>query len=185
MPAYEQIAIADVRPSIDGGRYPVKMVVGDRCTIEATIFRHGHDRIRAEVRWLAPGDETPQVTAMSVAEKGLDLWRADLPLEVIGRHRFTVAAWTDPYASWVDELTKRVEAQQADIESEINEGLSLVERVVAAQTGQASAEAAGLLAEMRAVAADPAWLLQVAAGAPALALMARLGPRTDEAVFAP
>ncbi|MEZ5287372.1 MAG: alpha-1,4-glucan--maltose-1-phosphate maltosyltransferase [Vicinamibacterales bacterium] len=185
MPAYEQIAIENVRPSVDGGRHPVKAVVGDPCIIEATIFRHGHDRMQAVVRWRGPDDTEPHEAPMALVEPGLDRWEATLPLLAVGRHRFTVAAWTDHYASWVVELTKRVHAKQPDVASEIHEGLTMVEKVVRSHTGAEKDDAQALLSRMVATEAQPERLLEVVSAPEALDLMARLGPRPDEVVFKP
>src|SRR6185437_7540750 len=45
-PAAEQrrVIIEHVRPEIDGGRFPVKRVVGDTVIVEAAVFADGHDR---------------------------------------------------------------------------------------------------------------------------------------------
>ena len=48
---YEQVVIEGISPSIDGGRHPVKGIVGDTINVEATVFKHGHDRVRAALRW--------------------------------------------------------------------------------------------------------------------------------------
>jgi hypothetical protein len=50
--------------------------------------------------------------------------------EALGRYHFTVAGWTDTYASWVEELRKRVAARRPDVASEIAEGLAMVAKVV-------------------------------------------------------
>ncbi|MDQ1615084.1 MAG: hypothetical protein QOJ60_1023, partial [Actinomycetota bacterium] len=38
-----RIPITDVEPVVDCGRFPVKAVVGETISIEATVFREGHD----------------------------------------------------------------------------------------------------------------------------------------------
>jgi len=77
-------------------------------------------------------------------------------------HRFTVAAWTDHYASWVVELTKRVQARQPDVASEIHEGLTMVERVSRTHSGPEHDEAQALLGEMVKTESQPERLLEVA-----------------------
>ena len=37
----------DVRPQVDGGRYPVKRVVGDALVVDADLVADGHDVIAA------------------------------------------------------------------------------------------------------------------------------------------
>ena len=182
---YEQVVIEAVGPSIDDGRHPVKGIVGDILAVEATVFRHGHERVCAAVRWQAPGDAAFRETPMTLVNPGLDRWRAELPLERVGRYLFTVAGWTDVYASWVDELDKRVRAAQPDVVSEIAEGVALVERVFKGLRGEAQREVGVLLERLRDTSPEPPRLLDVASSGDALALMARLALREDEIRYEP
>ena len=178
---YEQIVIEGVRPSLDGGRHAVKGIVGDIVTVEATVFRHGHDRVRAALRWQPPGGkERVRETAMTLVNPGLDLWRGELHLEQVGRYRCTVSGWTDAYASWVEELAKRVRARQADVVSEIAMGVALVERAIEGVRGDTRREIGGLLERLRDASREPARLLEVASADEAVALMAGSAPRADE-----
>ncbi len=52
-----RIVVQYPAPAVDDGRYPAKRCVGDRVTVEADVFRDGHELIRATVRYLGPGDE--------------------------------------------------------------------------------------------------------------------------------
>src|SRR6202042_2398809 len=51
-----RIVIQYPAPSVDGGRYPVKRCVGDTVTVEADVFRDGHELIRTVVRYRGPGE---------------------------------------------------------------------------------------------------------------------------------
>src|SRR5258708_33111866 len=46
---YAAIAIEDVQPQLDGGRWPIKRVVGDSVEVSADILREGHDLLQARV----------------------------------------------------------------------------------------------------------------------------------------
>lgn len=181
---YEQIVVEAVTPSVDGGRFPVKAVAGEPCPVEARVFRHGHERLRAVVRYRGPGTPMREVP-MDLIEPGIDRWRGEIPLDAVGRYRFTVAGWTDHYASWVEELRKRVAAAQPDVASEIAEGLAMVARAAGTATGADGHAATMLLSTLRALSGDPEGMLAIAASDEALALMARLGPREDEGHFEP
>ena len=50
-----RIQIQDVRPQVDCGRYPVKVTQGDPVELAATIFKDGHDILRAVVRYRPAG----------------------------------------------------------------------------------------------------------------------------------
>ena len=182
---YERIVIEAVSPSIDCGRHPVKGIAGDRCTVEATVYRHGHERVRAAVVWTAPGDRFSGEVPMTLINPGLDRWRAEMRLEPLGRHRFTIVAWTDLYASWLDELRTRVRAAQSDIASEIAEGIALVERAFQERRGEARVEIGALLERLRESSAEPTRLLEMASSEEAVALMAGAAPRSDEVRYEP
>ena len=182
---YEQIVIEAVGPSIDHGRHPIKHLIGDVVAVEATVFRHGHERVCAALCWKAPGEDAVRETLMTLVNPGLDRWRAELRLEHPGRYRFTVAGWTDTYGSWVDELGKRVRAAQVDVGSEIAEGIAMVERLFRRLRGEPRREAGALLDQLRDTAQDPARVLEAASSAAARALMIRLAPRDDEVRYEP
>ena len=38
-----RIVIEGVTPEIDGGRFPIKRIIGDKVAVEADIFADGHD----------------------------------------------------------------------------------------------------------------------------------------------
>src|SRR5664279_4378252 len=43
--------IEDVYPLIDGGRFPVKRIVGERVEVWADVYRDGHDVMTAALVW--------------------------------------------------------------------------------------------------------------------------------------
>ena len=51
--------IEDVYPSIDGGRYPVKRIVGERVDVWADVYRDGHEVVVAGGVW-GGGQEHPK-----------------------------------------------------------------------------------------------------------------------------
>jgi starch synthase (maltosyl-transferring) len=129
--AAPRIAIESVSPSVDHGRFVAKRIVGERVEISAAIFGEGHDKIAAAVIW-RPADETAWHEApMAPAQPaGLDVWSARIPLERLGRHEFTVIAWRDDFASLVDHLQKKLNANQA-VDLEIEEARHLFACVLA------------------------------------------------------
>src|SRR4029079_13658736 len=46
-----RVQIENVYPELDGGRFPVKRVVGDTVEVWADIFRDGHDKIAAVLKY--------------------------------------------------------------------------------------------------------------------------------------
>ena len=184
-PPYEQVVIEAVRPSVDGGRFPAKAILGDRVAIDATVFRHGHERVRAMLRWRAPGETDAHETFMTLVEPGVDRWRADLLVDRLGKYRFTVLGWTDGFASWVNELHKRVDAEQPDVTSEIDEGLGLLARIESRATGADREAIAALRTALGDAADEPRRVLELASADAARDLLARVAPREDLVQFWP
>lgn len=119
------IVIEGVRPELDGGRYPVKREVGDTLTVEATIFKEGHDHIAAVVRHRHAGEDRWHEIPMTLVNAGLDRWRAEVPLDAIGRHFYTIEAWKDAWGTWVEAVEKKLAAGQ-DVRVDLLEGRALV-----------------------------------------------------------
>ncbi len=120
----QRISITEVRPHLSRGRYAIKRVVGERLRVAADIVKEGHDKLAAVVRHrVAPAgawQETPLTYAFNEDE-----WSATIPLDTVGTTEYTVVAWTDRYASWVDELERKVGAGVVVV-SELLEGEALV-----------------------------------------------------------
>ncbi|MEF3130607.1 alpha-1,4-glucan--maltose-1-phosphate maltosyltransferase [Rhizobium sp. 268] len=132
--ASPRLAIENITPRVDDGRFPVKRVVGDIVTVEADIFADGHDPIAAVLLWrpldaMADWNETE----MHLIEN--DRWRGEFLLERTGRYEFAVEAWKNAFAIFRYELTKKNDAR-LDLKLELQEGLNLVH---AAQAGAPAA----------------------------------------------
>jgi starch synthase (maltosyl-transferring) len=118
--------ILAVRPEVDGGRYPVKRVVGEPLAIEADIVADGHDVLRAVVLDRPAGPEPATWRETELVLAGNDVWRATIELPVLGRRRYTVLAWVDGFATWRRGLERKL-AAGVDVTLELLEGAQLVE----------------------------------------------------------
>jgi len=65
--------IENLQPLIEGGRYPIKRVVGEDVAVEADIFKDGHDIVAASLKWRVVGQPKWHETAMRLVEN--DRWR--------------------------------------------------------------------------------------------------------------
>jgi len=123
--AFPSAVIENLRPLIDGGRYPIKRIVGDDLVVEADVFKDGHDVVAAALKWRLVGEPRWHETAMSFVDN--DRWRGICSFNEIGTFEYTVAAWTDTFRSWRDEFTKKFEAGIDDLSAEALEGAELIE----------------------------------------------------------
>jgi len=113
-------------PSVDGGRYPAKRIAGESCVVEADIFRDGHQILRAAVKWRRKQDEVFDEAPMAVFDN--DRWRGEFIPTDNARYVFTIEAWTDLFASWLADFTKKVNAARP-VASDVLEGIALVEKM--------------------------------------------------------
>ena len=122
--AASRVAIENVTPCIDGGRFPAKVVAGQAVRVEADVFCDGHDKIACAVLTRAKGAkdwiETP------LEPLGNDRWHATVTFPDNAMHEMQVIGWRDLWAAWLDEVVKKREAGVA-IDLEIIEGRKIVE----------------------------------------------------------
>jgi starch synthase (maltosyl-transferring) len=123
-----RIQIQYPSPAVDGGRYPAKRCVGDSVTVSADIFRDGHDHLRAVARYRGPGDRRWQEAELKQIDAHLDgvRWAGEFEVDRQGRWEYTVEAWTDQFATWRDELDRKIAAGQTDLAGELSEGTLLL-----------------------------------------------------------
>jgi len=158
-PEHEQplprIQIGAPAPMIDCGRYPAKRTVGDELTVGADIFRDGHDVLGAIVRYRAPGARAWREAPMRRVDAHVDgdRWEGSFVVDCGGRWSWTIEAWTDAFATWRDELRRKVAAGQSELSGELSEGAVLLER--ATQRAQRTPEHK-LIARAAKTLADPA-----------------------------
>ena len=105
-----RVIIEKVVPELDGGRHPVKVVVGDIVTVEADIFTDGHEKIACAVKW-RPEDQ-PEWNTVPMVFRGNDRWAASFLPSANIHHLYTVEAWRDPFASLFDGIVKKRAAGQ-------------------------------------------------------------------------
>jgi len=138
--AFPSAVIENLQPLIDGGRYPVKRVVGEDLVVEADIFKDGHDVVAAVLKWRILGENRWHETPMSFIDN--DRWRGVCSLYESGIYEYTVEAWSDSFRGWRREFAAKFEAGISVLTAEALEGAALLE--AAAQRAHVSADAARL-----------------------------------------
>ncbi len=106
----QRTVIEGVTPEIDGGRFPVKRVVGETLTVQADIFADGHDSLSAlllyrhesELQW----HKTPMLSLAN------DRWEGAFTVGETGTWLYTLEARVDPFQTWKLDLEKRFRAGQ-------------------------------------------------------------------------
>src|SRR5690349_1197777 len=125
MPSQFRAAIIeDLQPLVDGGRFPIKRVIGEDVVVEADVFKDGHDIVAAALKWRLIEQTDWHETAMKPL--GNDRWRGIFSVYQNATYEYTVEAWTDVFAGWKHEYAAKFEAGLADLASEKLEGAALL-----------------------------------------------------------
>ncbi len=123
--AFPTAVIENLQPLVDGGRYPIKRVVGEDLVVEADVFKDGHDIVAAHLKWRVLGETHWHETAMTLVEN--DRWRGVCTLYENTTYEYTVEAWADSFAGWQHEFTAKFKAGIKNLTSEALEGAALLD----------------------------------------------------------
>jgi starch synthase (maltosyl-transferring) len=123
--AAARIVIDNISPSVDGGQFAAKRVIGESLTVEADVFTDGHEVLGVELLWRSADRNEWSRRPMQLLNN--DRWRATILPKQIGRHEFTIEAWVDRYGTLARDIEIK-RAAGADISNEIVEARQLLER---------------------------------------------------------
>jgi len=124
--------IANVWPELEGGRFPVKRVVGETFEVSADILREGHEALAAVLKFRTTKDTSWREVPMEPVDN--DRWAGRFLLEENTRYLYTLEAYPDPYRTWAADLRKRLAAGM-DVASELLEGAALLRAVLSRAPG--------------------------------------------------
>jgi starch synthase (maltosyl-transferring) len=120
-----RIAIENVVPTVDDGRFLAKRIIGESITVAADVFTDGHQVLAVELLWRAADEREWRRVGMQLVNN--DRWQAAFTPDRIGRHEFTIEAWWDRYRTFCRDLEVKHKAG-VDVGVEIAEGRQLLER---------------------------------------------------------
>src|SRR3954463_14188679 len=150
-----RIRIAKPAPVLDNGRDAVRRTVGASVAFSADSFRDGHEKLKAVVRYKAPGGRRwleSELHAVDAHVNGVR-WAGEFMVETTGTWQFNFEAWTDRWATWHDELRRKVDADlDEDLSGEISEGAIFLQRALERAKGDDKTT----IEEAHAILADPA-----------------------------
>ncbi|HEY2509331.1 MAG TPA: maltotransferase domain-containing protein, partial [Polyangiaceae bacterium] len=175
-----RVLIESVAPLVDGGRYEVKRVLGDRVLVTCDLVSDGHDLVAGALLYRRAGASAWERVPLEAGAN--DRYGASFVAGEIGAWEATIEAWVDAYSSWKRGLERKVEAKQ-DVSLDLVAGARLLE----AASQRANGDGAKLLADAarragdsgsslvaRIAAVTHAAVAAAATGAPDLTLATRL-----------
>jgi len=118
-----RVVIEGVKPEIDGGRFPIKRVIGEKVVVEADIFVDGYDVMSALLLYRKEND--PEWVESAMEPLINDRWHGSFVVTEIGRYVYTILAWVDQFKSWRRDLAKKSQAGQ-EVSVELLVGARLI-----------------------------------------------------------
>jgi starch synthase (maltosyl-transferring) len=139
------VIIEAIEPCIDGGRYPVKRVIGQELPVSADIFKDGHDVLTAVLKWRVLGSAVWSETPMIPGDN--DRWSAVCDFTENATYEFTIEAWGDEFKTWALEFQKKFAAGITDLATEIEEGAILLQHAASRATRKSDQDRLATFAE--------------------------------------
>jgi starch synthase (maltosyl-transferring) len=169
-----RVIIESVYPELDGGRHPVKRVIGDVVEVSADIFTDGHDKIAGDILFRVASEDEWQRSPLRFLEN--DRWSGSFTAARLGLYYFTIEAWRDPFASLIDAIEKK-RAAGSNLRVDAKEAKAMI---ADAKPRVEDAATLRLLLEQLSAAPDGgAAQIELILAPQTKNLMARIGPRPD------
>ena len=129
--SWSRVVITSVRPTVDGGQWPIKRAVGQSVEVTAGVIVDSHEALAVELVHRHEDDDGEHVSRMSNA--GNDDFAGTFDVDKVGRYLYRIRAWINRFATWQDQFRRRVEGgeSQPEIESELKAGADLLRTAAA------------------------------------------------------
>jgi starch synthase (maltosyl-transferring) len=131
----KRVVIEGVTPEIDGGRFAVKRVLGDRLRVEADIVADGHEVLTCVLLHRREGDRDWQEAPMEPLVN--DRWWGEFTVSELGRSVYAIQAWIDHFRTWQQFLRKKIDVGQT-VAVELLMGADLIESAQTRARGAAA-----------------------------------------------
>nr|WP_249146070.1 maltotransferase domain-containing protein [Bradyrhizobium diazoefficiens] len=127
--------IESVYPLVDGGRFAVKRIAGERIEVWADIYCGGDAAIGAALIWR--GEQDGDWRREPMIHQGNDRWSGTFTPVEPGQYVYAIEAWTDEFATWRHGL-ERKQLSGADVTLDAIEGAGLLTKAHGARQDAAA-----------------------------------------------
>jgi starch synthase (maltosyl-transferring) len=172
-----RVVIENIAPQVDGGRFPIKRVIGEPVSVEADIFVDGHQLLGAAVLYRKASEQ--EWAAVGMESIGNDRWRGTFRVLDLETYFYSVQGWLDPFTTWMDALQKKSEASQ-DVTQDLLSGAELAAASARRAAGEDKRKLMTVASELEILArGDRAQALELAGSVRFADLMARWPDRSQ------
>ena len=141
---FGRIAVMDVTPNEESGRFPARVELGEPFKVTAQVFIEGRTKVGATAIVRNHRGKEMQRLPMTCTNPGLDRWEVMLTCgehsdvkpwqpefaaikRQLGEWSVTIEGWEDTYKSWLHDAAIKVEVND-DVENALESGAQLLER---------------------------------------------------------
>lgn len=141
---FGRIAVIDVTPNEESGRFPARVELGEPFKVTAQVFIEGRTKVGATAIVRNHRGKEMQRLPMTCTNPGLDRWEVMLTCgehsdvkpwqpefaaikRQLGEWSVTVEGWEDTYKSWLHDAAIKVKVND-DVENALESGAQLLER---------------------------------------------------------
>ena len=141
---FGRIAVMDVTPNEESGRFPARVELGEPFKVTAQVFIEGRTKVGATAIVRNHRGKEMQRLPMTCTNTGLDRWEVMLTCgehsdvkpwqpefaaikRQLGEWSVTVEGWEDTYKSWLHDAAIKVKVND-DVENALESGAQLLER---------------------------------------------------------
>lgn len=143
-----RVVIEHVTPELDGGKFPIKRVLGEPVRVTASVHTDGHNILTAVLLHRCNTESGWRAQEMRALGNGLDTFAAEFRPDKLGMFEYTVEAWIDTFANWRRDTIKKLAANQ-DVSVEITEGANLLAAAAQRADDEGKAEISRFLEQLR------------------------------------
>lgn len=131
-----RIIIENVTPEVDGGKFPIKRVVGENVVVRADVFADGHDEVAAFL--LYRECDSPDWNEVPMKPLGNDAWIGSFAITGEKDCLYTVRGYISEYSSWCHDLKKKADAS-VDVSVDLKLGAAIL-KAAAGRCGKQDAQ---------------------------------------------
>ena len=141
---FGRIAVMDVTPNEESGRFPARVELGEPFKVTAQVFIEGRTKVGATALVRNHRGKEMQRLPMTCTNPGLDRWEVMLTCgehsdvkpwqpefaaikRQLGEWSVTIEGWEDTYKSWLHDAAIKVKVND-DVENALESGAQLLER---------------------------------------------------------
>ena len=122
----KRVVIDRISPQLNGGKFPIKRVVGQMVQVSADVLVDGHDLIEASI--LYKHEKESKWKEIRMYPTYNDEWIGSFTILKQGLYSYKVQGWVDYALNWQHGILRKIDDHQK-VNSELLEGITYLEGI--------------------------------------------------------